>query len=401
MLHLTGVHLVQKNLREMTKINIKKTSGDLGYLLFIVTEDWYFCSHRLQLAVAAQKAGYNVAVVTQETNHGDEIRQAGLRLIPIKFQRSGRNPFSDFMTIRSLLRIYKSEQPDIIHHVSLKPILYGSIAARFVGIPNVINAMTGLGYIFTSKRFFARLIRLIITPVLKLILGFKNTYSIYQNIDDQKLLAGVGGLTNKKSIVIRGSGVESNLYLPDENKTYPPIVILASRMLIDKGIHEFVKAARIIKEKHIDAQFILVGMTDTENHSAISEIELQQWQQEGIIEWWGHRDNVVEVLRKSTIACLPSYREGMPKFLLEAASVGLPIVTTDVPGCREVVIDNENGYLVPPRNSEAIASAIEKLLNDKTLRKEMGIKGRALVKQEFDTKKIVEQTISLYQRMLN
>jgi len=172
-------------------------------------------------------------------------------------------------------------------------------------------------------------------------------------------------------------------------------------MLIDKGVHEFVKAARILKEEHIDAQFILVGRIDAENYSAISERELQQWQQEGIIEWWWHRDNIVEILQKSTIACLPSYREGMPKFLLEAASVGLPIVTTDVPGCREVVINNENGYLVPPRNPEALASAIKKLLNDKILRKKMGEKGRALVKREFDIEKIVEQTISLYQRILN
>jgi len=385
----------------MTKSNIKRTSGDLGYLLFVVTEDWYFCSHRLQLAKAALAEGFNVSVVTQVKNHGGIIESAGIKLVPVTFCRSGRNPFSDIKTIWSLYQIYRKERPDLLHHVSLKPVLYGSIAARLAHVPNVINAMTGLGYVFTSKQLFAKLIRLIITPVLKLILGFKNTYSIYQNIDDQKLLAGVGGLTNKKSIVIRGSGVESNLYLPDENKTYPPIVILASRMLIDKGIHEFVKAARIIKEKHIDAQFILVGMTDTENHSAISEIELQQWQQEGIIEWWGHRDNVVEILRKSTIACLPSYREGMPKFLLEAASVGLPIVTTDVPGCREVVINNENGYLVPPKNSEALASAIEKLLSDKTLRRKMGKKGRELVEREFDIEKVVEQIVSLYKRILN
>ena len=231
--------------------------------------------------------------------------------------------------------------------------------------------------------------------------GIKNSYSIYQNIDDRNLLEGNKRSENKRSVLIRGSGVDSNYYVPVENKTYPPIIILASRMLKDKGVKEFIIAARILKGKNINARFILAGMIDTENHSAIAERELQQWQQEGIIEWWGHRDDIREILQKSTIACLPSYREGMPKFLLEAASVGLPIVTTDVPGCREVVIDNENGYLVPPRNSEAIASAIEKLLNDKTLRKEMGIKGRALVKQEFDIKKIVEQTISLYKKTLN
>jgi len=165
----------------MTKTNIRRNSGDLGYLLFVVTEDWYFCSHRLQLAIAAKKAGYNVAVVTQETNHGDEIRRAGLRLIPIKFQRSGMNPFSDLMTIRSLIRIYRTEQPDLIHHVSLKPILYGSIAARFSGISNVINAMTGLGYVFSSEKFFARFIRFLISPLLRYIFSARKTMTIFQN----------------------------------------------------------------------------------------------------------------------------------------------------------------------------------------------------------------------------
>jgi len=370
-------------------------------IIYVVTEDWYFCSHRLFLAKAALAEGYNVSVVTQVKNHGGIIESAGIKLVPVTFSRSGRNPFSDIKTIWSLYHIYLKERPDLLHHVSLKPVLYGSIAARLAHVPVVINAMTGLGYVFTSKQFFARLTILIISPVLKILLGFKNTYSIYQNMDDQKLLAGVNELTNKKSIIIRGSGVESNLFVPVENNTYPPIVILASRMLVDKGVHEFVKAARILKEEHIDAQFILVGRIDNENHSAITESELQQWQHEGIIEWWGHRDNIVDILQKSSIACLPSYREGMPKFLLEAASVGLPIVTTDVPGCREVVINNENGYLVPARNPKALADAIKKLLKDETLRKRMGERGRALVEREFDIEKIVEQTISLYQRILN
>lgn len=372
-----------------------------SHILFVVTEDWYFCSHRLPLAKAALVEGFTVSVVTQVNHHGEIIESAGIKLLPVTFGRSGRNPFRDIKTIWSLYQIYRKERPDLLHHVSLKPVLYGSIAARLAHVPNVINAMTGLGYVFTSKQFFAGLIRLIITPILKIILGFKNTYSIYQNKDDQKLLAGVNELKNKKSIIIRGSGVESNIFVPAEDKTSPPVVILASRMLIDKGIYEFVKAARILKREHVDAQFILVGRIDTENHSAISERELQQWQQEGIIEWWGHRDDIVEILQKSTIACLPSYREGMPKFLLEAASTGLPIVTTDVPGCREVVINNENGYLVPPRNPGALANAIKKLLCDKTLRQKMGKNGRALVEREFAIEKIVEETISLYQRILN
>jgi len=385
----------------MTNSNVKRNSSDLGYLLFVVTEDWYFCSHRLQLAVAAQKAGYNVAVVTQETSHGEEIRQAGLRLIPIKFQRSGRNPLSDFMTIRSLIRIYKNEQPDIIHHVSLKPVLYGSIAARIAGIPNVINAMTGLGYVFSSEEFFARFIRFLISPLLRYIFSANKTVTIFQNQDDLKTLEDRNLVKHEQAVIIRGSGVDPDIYVPGSNSTDIPQVILVARMLWEKGIGEFVQAAKLILTKGTSASFILIGDTDSENPAAISVEQLKEWQSEQGIEWMGRRDDIPQLLKQSTVACLPSYREGLPKFLLEAASAGLPIVTTDVPGCREIVNDGENGYLVPPRNPEAIADAIEKLLKDKTLRREMGEKGRALVEREFGIKKIVEDTISLYQRMLN
>ncbi len=385
----------------MTKTNIKKNGGVLGHLLFVVTEDWYFCSHRLQLAVAAQKAGYNVAVVTQETSHGDEIRQAGLMLIPIKFQRSGRNPLSDLMTIRSLIRIYKTEQPDIIHHVSLKPVLYGSIAARFAGIPNVVNAMTGLGYVFSSEDFLARLFRFLISPFLGYIFSARKTMIIFQNRDDLKTLEDRNLVKHEQTVIIRGSGVDLDIYVPGKDSKDIPQVILVARMLWDKGVGEFVQAAKLLLTKSISARFILIGDSDCENPAAISVQQLELWQEEKNIEWWGRRDDVPEILQYSTIACLPSYREGMPKFLLEAASAGLPIVTTDVPGCREVVINGENGLLVPPRNTEALANAIEKLLNDKTLRREMGAKGRALVEREFGIEKIAEETISLYQRILN
>jgi len=379
---------------------LKRNSGDLGYLLFVVTEDWYFCSHRLQLAVAAQKAGYNVAVVTQETNHGDEIRRAGLRLIPIKFQRSGRNPLSDLMTIRSLIRIYRKEQPDIVHHVSLKPVLYGSIAARFAGIPNVINAMTGLGYVFSSENFLARLIRFLISPFLRYIFSARKMMIIFQNWDDLKTLEDRNLVKHEQAVIIRGSGVDQDIYVPSKDNIDIPQVILVARMLWDKGIGEFVQAAKLLLAKGTSARFILIGDSDRENPAAISVEQLDLWQDEKNIEWWGRRSDVPEILQQSTIACLPSYREGMPKFLLEAASAGLPIVTTDVPGCREIVIDGENGFLVPPRNPEALADAIEKLLNDKTLRRELGRKGRALVEREFGIDKIVGETISLYQRML-
>ncbi len=388
--------------REMTKANIKKDSGDLGNLLFVVTEDWYFCSHRLQLAVAAQRVGYNVAVVTQETSHGEVIRQAGLRLIPVKFRRSGRNPFSDFMTIRSLISIYRSEQPDIIHHVSLKPVLYGSIAARFAGNPGIINAMTGLGHALSSEDFFAKFIRFLISPFLAYIFSAEKTITIFQNGDDLKTLEDRNLVKHGQTVIIRGSGVDLDTYIRGRNKTTIPQVVLVARMLWTKGVEEFVQAAKLLLTRGSMASFILIGDTDSENPAAISVEQLGLWQAEKNVEWWGRRSDIPEILQQSAIACLPSWwGEGVPKFLLEAASASLPIVTTDVPGCREAVINGENGYLVPSRNYVVLADAIEKLINDKALRKEMGRNGRALTEREFGIEKIIEETISLYQRILN
>ena len=368
----------------------------MAKLIYVVTEDWYFCSHRLSLAKAALSEGFDVSVVTQVTNHGGIIESAGIKLIPLNFRRSGSNPFADFKTFYMLFKIYRREQPTLLHHVSLKPVLYGTIAAQLARVPVVINAITGLGYVFTSSQFFAKFIKLIIAPILKLISGFNNTYSIYQNKDDLELLEGDEELLDKKSFIIKGSGVDCDFYLPSENNIYPPVIILASRMLVDKGIYEFVKAARTLKNENIEAKFILVGGIDKENPSAIAEEELYKWQREGIIEWWGHRDNISEILKNTSIACLPSYREGLPKFLLEAASCGLPIVTTDVPGCREIVIDNVNGFLVPVKNAVVLADAIKKLVSDKMLREKFGTEGRKMVENNFSCKIINKQTVDLY-----
>ncbi len=260
--------------------------------------------------------------------------------------------------------------------------------------------MTGLGYVFSSENIRAKVIRFLISPLLRYIFAGRKTVTIFQNRDDLKTLDDRNLVKHEQAVFIRGSGVDLDIYVPGEDSKDIPQVILVARMLWDKGVGEFVQAAKLILAKGTSARFILIGDADTENPAAISVEQLKIWQDEKSIEWWGRRSDVPEILQRSTIACLPSYREGMPKFLLEAASAGLPIVTTDVPGCREVVINDENGYLVPPRNSEALADAIEKLLNDKTLRREMGRKGRVLVEREFGIEKIIEETLSLYQRML-
>ena len=374
-------------------------TNKLAKIIFVVTEDWFFCSHRISIAKAALSEGYDVRVVTQVNKHKNIIESAGIKVIPFKISRSGYNPLSEIKTFLSLYKIYEREKPFLLHHVALKPILYGTIAASLVRTPIIINAVTGLGYVFTSNRLSAKIIKPILLPVLKIVLNLKNTYTIFQNEDDKKLLRGNKKSTGSNSIIIRGSGVDLNYYTPSTDKSLSPRVILASRMLIDKGIREFVEAARIVKKDFRDAKFVLAGDTDSGNPSMISKAMLDEWKREGIIEWEGYQENIVDILQTSNIACLPSYREGMPKFLLEAASCGLPIVATDVPGCREIVVNNKNGLLVPPKDPKLLADAIKILISDKKLRERFGKESRRLIENIFSSEIINKQTMDLYKSL--
>ncbi len=371
-------------------------------LLFLVTEDWYFVSHRLSLACAAKEAGYDVVIVTQVTDHGDVITNSGLKLEPLKFSRSHGKPWQDLMTVISIFRIYKKHKPDFVHHVAIKPVIYGSVAALFARVPVVINALTGLGFVFSSAQIKAKFLRSLIKPLLKILLSRRNTWLIIQNPDDQRTLKEAGIITGKQVAMIRGSGVDSTKFRPfDHSSADIPVVLLASRMLWDKGVGEFVEAARLIKSSGRDVRFVLVGDSDPENPACISQQELSEWQASGIVEWWGRRDNMSEILANSTLVCLPSYREGLPKVLIEAAACGKAIVATDAPGCREIVQHGVNGFLVPVKDASALAEAIEKLLRDDSLREKMGKKGRDIVEQEFTIEKVTSETLTLYQRALS
>ncbi len=375
-------------------------------LLFLVTEDWYFVSHRLALACAAKEAGYDVLVVTQVTDHGEEIINAGLKLEPLKFSRSHGKPWQDLMTIISIFRLYKKYKPDLVHHVSIKPVIYGSIAALFARVPVVINALTGLGFVFSSTQAKAKLLRVFIQPLLRMLLSRKNAWLIVQNPDDRVTLRKAGIINNEQFALIRGSGVDRKKFWPVNhqvgNKPSPsPIVLLAARMLWDKGVGEFVGAANILKASGREVRFVLVGDLDSENPACIPYRELLKWQAAGIVEWWGRRDDMPEILGRSTLVCLPSYREGLPKVLIEAAACGKAIVTTDVPGCREIVQHAVNGYLVPIKDAKSLADAIEALLNNKYLREEMGRKSREIFEQEFTVEKVINETLELYSRALS
>lgn len=368
-------------------------------LLFLVTEDWYFCSHRLPLACAARDAGFDVAVATRVAGHGERIRAAGLRLIPLKLRRSSRNPWRELMAIAEITHIYRCEKPDIVHHVALKPVLYGSLAALLAGVPAVVNALAGMGYVFTSGKLSARLLRPLVTLAFRLLL--KRGRIILQNPDDRAALLAAGVAHPQQITLIRGSGVDTAHFTPTpEPGGTAPLVVLPARMLWDKGVGEFVAAAQMLRSEGIAARFMLAGERDPDNPAAIPAAQLESWRAAGIVEWHGRQEDMAHLLSQSHIVCLPSYREGLPKALLEAAASGRAIVATDVPGCREAVRHGVNGLLVPAGDAAALAQALRRLILDPALRREFGQQGRERAEKEFSVEKITAETLALYRELL-
>ena len=368
-------------------------------LLYFVTEDWYFCSHRMELAVAAMNAGYDVAVVTRVRDHGEKIRSAGLRLIPFENSRGSINPFVEFMTLVRLARLYRQERPDRVHHVAMKPVFYGSIAAWLTRVPAVVNAITGMGWLFSSSSDFSRkVVQSVVRSVFTRLLGRGET--IVQNSDDAEMLVRMG-LGSSSLTQIPGSGVDLAKFCPVPKSDGVVTVVLSARLLWEKGVREFVEASALLKQRGCHASLVIAGAPDELNRAAVSSADLSGWVSEGLVEHLGWVDDVAELLASTHIVCLPSYyREGMPKSLLEAAAAGLPIVTADTPGCREVVRDKYNGLLVPPRSGVAVADALEELINNREAREEMGRNGRIRAEREFGIESIVRQTLAVYEEAL-
>lgn len=361
-------------------------------LLYFVSEDWYFCSHRLSLAVAAKDAGYDVAVVTRVTAHGERIRDAGLRLVPFEMSRRAMNPFLEVRVLWRLARVYRREKPDIVHHVAMKPVLYGTLAARVCGVRHVVNALAGMGWILASGTWLARIIKWSVLSLFRVILP--RTSVIVQNRDDAELIRDLGC---HRVHLIRGAGVDVAAIEVSSEPPGPCVVLLAARMLWDKGVGEYVEAARILRARGASVRMLLIGDPDTSNPASIPRDTLRAWHDSGAVDWLGLRDDVPALLQRSHVVCLPSYyREGIPKFLLEGLAAGLPVVTTDTPGCRETVAEGVNGFLVPPRDALALADALDSLISDDKLRKSMGLASRNLAISEFSSERIIAETLTVY-----
>jgi glycosyltransferase involved in cell wall biosynthesis len=369
----------------------------MGKLFLVVNVDWFFLSHRLPIALEAIRRGYEVSIFTIDTGKKAEIESYGLRCISLPTSRSGTNIIQEIKVIALLWDYYKKEKPDIIHHVALKPVTYGSIVCRFLKIKNVTNALSGMGFLFANPEKVS-LTRRILLYIFKVAFKNPNLKFIFQNKDDLNIIVQSGVVDRKQCHIIKGSGVsltEFN-YTPElENNKVR--FTLPARVLTDKGIVEFVKAAEIIGTKYPNkAEFILVGAIDMGNKAGIPEKQVRDWEAAGFVKYIGFQTDMVKVVKDANVVVLPSYREGLPKSLIEACAIGRAIVTTDVTGCRDVVTDGVNGFLVPVKNHEALALAMEGLLLDRPLRIEMGKKGRQIAEKEFSIEGVIEKTFHIY-----
>jgi glycosyltransferase involved in cell wall biosynthesis len=376
--------------------------GDRPRLLFVVTEDWYFVSHRLGLAMTAARAGYEVAVATRLGREAGRLASSGLTVIPLtQMSRGGGNPWREIRAIVELVRVYRAWRPDIVHHVAFKPVIYGGIAASLAGVRVRVNALAGLGFMFSSASARARLFRLLARPLLAFVLRGGHGRVILQNPDDFSALSSSGVIDRADVRLIRGAGVDTERFAAVPLPPGRPVVVLASRMLWSKGVGDFVAAARSLRAAGVDACFALVGESDAGNPAAVPEYQLEEWRRSGDVEWWGRRDDMPQVFGAAAIVCLPStYGEGVPKALIEAASCGRPLVAYDVPGSREIVRDGQNGILVPPGDVVAFAAAVGRLLADAALRAAMGERARQIALGEFSDAIVQAATLDVYREVL-
>jgi glycosyltransferase involved in cell wall biosynthesis len=369
-------------------------------VLFLVTEDFSFWARRRPLASKAQEAGAEVWVMTCPGPFAEKLKREGFRVIPWQVSRASLNPLRELRAFLQVLKAYRSLRPDLVHHFALKPVVYGCLAARTCKEISCVNSIVGLGHAFTSRHWTMRVVRRLLLPLLRLALIKDASTNIFQNKDNRNDLIQWGTVRADQSVLIHGSGVNTTHFVPTPEPDGLPIVILPGRMLWEKGVREFVVAAHALRAQGVSARFVLVGAPDAGHTTSIPVAQLQEWADSGVVEWWGEQDNMPEVFARSNLVCLPSYGEGAPRALIEAAACGRAIVTYDVPGCREVVRDGENGLLVPAHSAEALIRALATLIQDAPLRAQMGARGREIALREFAEKLVLTQVLAVYRDLL-
>lgn len=379
-------------------------SHETSKVIMFANTDWYLYNFRLPLAKAIRDRGLDVVMVSPPGDYGERLLKEGFRWLPLPMERQSLNPLRELIVISELVRIYRRERPDIVHHFTLKCVIYGALSARIAKVSRIINAVAGLGFVFTNQGWKAQLIKPLLKLVLRAVLRGNGSRLIVQNPDDGRLFV-LNRLVDANDVrLIRGSGVDTARFTPNSitNPNKHIRVLMATRLLWDKGVQEYVAAARILKKEGLDIEFLLAGASDEGNPDAIHAGQVLAWQAEGVIKALGHVEDMHVLLSDMDMVVLPSnYGEGVPRILIEAAACGLPIVTTDVPGCRESVVHGINGLLVPPRDAESLAKAIKQLFIEPQTRRDMGRASREIAVREFDERLVIGNTLAVYAELLN
>ena len=374
-------------------------------LLFVVNVDWFFMSHRLPIALEAMRQGYEVHIATALTDRLAVLQSHGLVVHPLSLDRSGAGLWVIGKTFWQIFRVCELIKPDVVHFVTIKPVLLGGLAARMARVPAVVSAVSGLGFVFVAKGITAAIRRWLVKHLYRVALGHQNLRVIFQNFDDLSCLASLVELPDRKVTMIRGSGADLSQYCVTPLPTGVPVVLLAARLLVDKGVREFVQSAKILRQRGLseqDVRFVIVGSPDPANPHSLHQDELARWSEEGTVELWGHRKDMPQVMAAAHIVALPSYYgEGLPKVLIEAAACGRVVVTTDHPGCRDAIEPGVTGVLVPVRDAVALANALHELLSDPVRCATMGQAGRELAVSAFDEKQVVAAHLQIYQELMD
>ena len=361
-------------------------------VIFFANTDWYLYNYRLPLARALKKRGDEVVLLSPPGRYSELLEKEGFRWISFPLERKGMNPIAETLSIIRLVTLFQREKPGLVHLFTIKSVLYGSLAAQITGVPRIVNAITGLGFIFSDAGSFLRRFILWLYRISLL-----KTRVIFQNTDDLNIFVKNQLITADQAYLIPGSGVDVNQFTPSPEPDGVPVVMLAGRLLRTKGLPEFVEAARRIHQDGVQARFVIVGEPYLDNPDSILPEELDAWEKEGAIEAWGWHDDMAQVIPQTSLVCLPTtYKEGLPRFLIEAGACGRAVIATDIPGCKMVVRDGENGLLIPAGDLLALITALKTLISNPELRKKMGSRGREIVEQEFSVNQVIARTIDVY-----
>jgi len=369
-------------------------------IILTANTDWYLYNFRYTLIHDLRDEGFDVVLVTPPGEFAQLMQQAGFRWVPWQLDQHGIAPWRELRSLLELMRIYRREGPDLVHHHTIKAVLYGSWAASWVGIANIINSIAGRGYVLAGGALKARLLRKLIYPFYRFALQMRSSAVIFENQHDRQFYLDSGFIDLERTWLIEGVGVDPERFSPSPEPQHPLLVLLAARILWDKGVGIFVEAARMLHAKQ-QIRMVLVGTPNPTNPDAVDEAVLQSWHRDGIIEWWGWQYDMEKIYQQAHIVVLPSfYGEGVPTTLIEAAASGRPIIATDSPGCRSIVHHEINGILIPPHNAPALAQAVMRLNQDSALREKMGAAGRKIVLDRFTEKKINQKTMRVYRHLL-